>query len=219
MQGDETRGCAGAGRGHRRAEPGTVAARLGLQVGLRPEEPRRAADPRARTRAYALNVLAGLLKSRQVWDAAGACRHAGLRHMRRATPGAAIAFRLEQRSGELAWIVDAPVPERELGSAALLAARARAERRRRPIRCRPIWWRCKRRAGPRRRAASGALLERHDHGTAGHRRASGRRRRTRARRGSGSCAPDVLALLPSMSAEPPAFVCAGWSLRASVAPS
>jgi ubiquinone biosynthesis UbiH/UbiF/VisC/COQ6 family hydroxylase len=97
--------------------------RLGLQVALRPDAPRAEAGPDVR--AYALNAgSANLLRSLKVWDALPA--HA-------ATPvydmhvqgddhegGAAglIEFSAwQQRVGELAWIVDAAVLERELGAA------------------------------------------------------------------------------------------------------
>jgi 2-polyprenyl-6-methoxyphenol hydroxylase-like FAD-dependent oxidoreductase len=97
-------------------------ARLGLQVGLRPDEPRAKADPATPdVRAYALNASSvALLKSLKVWDALPA--HAATpvydMHVQGDAEGAAIAFSAwEQRSGELAWIVDAPVLERELGAA------------------------------------------------------------------------------------------------------
>ena len=71
-------------------------ARLGLQVGLRPEEPRAKADPAAPdVRAYALNASSvALLKSLKVWDALPA--HAATpvydMHVQGDAEGAAIAF-------------------------------------------------------------------------------------------------------------------------------
>lgn len=97
--------------------------RLGLQVALRPDAPRADAGPDVR--AYALNAASvSLLRSLKVWDALPARAATPVYDMHvqgdaheGARAGTIDFSAWEQRVGELAWIVDAAVLERELGSA------------------------------------------------------------------------------------------------------
>lgn len=192
-------------------------ARLGLQVGLRPEEPRAKADPAAPdVRAYALNASSvALLKSLKVWDALPA--HAATpvydMHVQGDAEGAAIAFSAwEQRSGELAWIVDAPVLERELGAALrfsphvhqLSAAQADHVKA-------DLVALCEGKASATR-AALGVRFERHDYG---HSAIAARLVASTPHQGTARQwfrAPDVLALLPFDAPEPQRSYALVWSL-------
>jgi len=93
--------------------------RLGLQVALRPDPQRSEGSPDVR--AYALNAASvALLRSLKVWDALPP--HAATpvhdMHIEGDAAGAALDFSAwEQCVGELAWIVDAAVLERELAAA------------------------------------------------------------------------------------------------------
>ena len=192
-------------------------ARLGLQVGLRPEEPRAKADPAAPdVRAYALNASSvALLKSLKVWDALPA--HAATpvydMHVQGDAEGAAIAFSAwEQRSGELAWIVDAPVLERELGAAlrfsphvhVLSAAQADHVKA-------DLVALCEGKASATR-AALGVRFERHDYG---HSAIAARLVASTPHQGTARQwfrAPDVLALLPFDAPEPQRSYALVWSL-------
>lgn len=99
--------------------------RQGLQVAICPEAPRPGAAPEVR--AYALNAASvELLRQLKVWDALPP--HAATpvydMHVKGddgSAPGAIDFSAWEQKVGELAWIVDAPVLERELGSAVRFA--------------------------------------------------------------------------------------------------
>ncbi|MBS0433461.1 MAG: FAD-dependent monooxygenase [Proteobacteria bacterium] len=192
-------------------------ARLGLQVGLRPEEPRAKADPAAPdVRAYALNASSvALLRSLKVWDALPA--HAATpvydMHVQGDAGGAAIAFSAwEQRSGELAWIVDAPVLERELGAAVrfsphvhvLSAAQADHVKA-------DLVALCEGKASATR-AALGVRFERHDYG---HSAIAARLVASTPHQGTARQwfrAPDVLALLPFDAPEPQRSYALVWSL-------
>ena len=192
-------------------------ARLGLQVGLRPEEPRAKADPAAPdVRAYALNASSvALLKSLKVWDALPA--HAATpvydMHVQGDAEGAAIAFSAwEQRSGELAWIVDAPVLERELGAAlrfsphvhVLSAAQADHVKA-------DLVALCEGKASATR-AALGVRFERHDYG---HSAIAARLVASTPHQGTARQwfrSPDVLALLPFDAPEPQRSYALVWSL-------
>lgn len=98
-------------------------ARLGLQVALRADTPR--ADAPEDVRAYALNAASvALLRGLKVWDALPPHTATPVHDMQVQgdAPGASLSFSAwEQRIGELAWIVDAPVLERELASAVRFA--------------------------------------------------------------------------------------------------
>ena len=192
-------------------------ARLGLQVGLRPEEPRAGADKAAPdVRAYALNASSvALLKSLKVWDALPA--HAATpvydMHVQGDAEGAAIAFSAwEQCSGELAWIVDAPVLERELGAAlrfsphvhVLSAAQADHVKA-------DLVALCEGKASATR-AALGVRFERHDYG---HSAIAARLVASTPHQGTARQwfrAPDVLALLPFDAPEPQRSYALVWSL-------
>lgn len=192
-------------------------ARLGLQVGLRPDEPRAGADKAAPdVRAYALNASSvALLKSLKVWDALPA--HAATpvydMHVQGDAEGAAIAFSAwEQRSGELAWIVDAPVLERELGAAlrfsphvhVLSAAQADHVKA-------DLVALCEGKASATR-AALGVRFERHDYG---HSAIAARLVASTPHQGTARQwfrAPDVLALLPFDAPEPQRSYALVWSL-------
>ncbi len=192
-------------------------ARLGLQVGLRPDEPRAGADKAAPdVRAYALNASSvALLKSLKVWDALPA--HAATpvydMHVQGDAEGAAIAFSAwEQRSGELAWIVDAPVLERELGAALrfsphvhqLSAAQADHVKA-------DLVALCEGKASATR-AALGVRFERHDYG---HSAIAARLVASTPHQGTARQwfrSPDVLALLPFDAPEPQRSYALVWSL-------
>ncbi len=192
-------------------------ARLGLQVGLRPDEARAGADKAAPdVRAYALNASSvALLKSLKVWDALPA--HAATpvydMHVQGDAEGAAIAFSAwEQRSGELAWIVDAPVLERELGAAVrfsphvhvLSAAQADQVKA-------DLVALCEGKASATR-AALGVRFERHDYG---HSAIAARLVASTPHQGTARQwfrSPDVLALLPFDAPEPQRSYALVWSL-------
>ncbi|TXH55243.1 MAG: 2-octaprenyl-3-methyl-6-methoxy-1,4-benzoquinol hydroxylase [Burkholderiaceae bacterium] len=189
-------------------------ARLGLTVGLRTDAPR--ADAAPDVRAYALNAASvALLKSLKVWDALPA--HAATpvydMHVQGDAEGAAIDFSAwEQRTGELAWIVDAPVLERELGSAVrfsphvhLLAA-PQAEQVQADLVAL-----CEGKASATRESL-GVRFERHDYG---HSAIAARLVSSVPHQGTARQwfrSPDVLALLPFDSPEPQHSFALVWSL-------
>lgn len=94
-------------------------ARLGLQVALKADEPRASAVPDIR--AYALNASSvELLQTLKVWDALPVQARTPVHDIRVESDvgGGVIEFSAwEQCVGELAWIVDTAVLERELASA------------------------------------------------------------------------------------------------------
>ena len=98
-------------------------ARLGLQVALQADEARKQAAPDIR--AYALNAgSVDLLRMLKVWEAIPAEARTPVHDIRVEgdAPGSVIEFSAwEQRVGELAWIVDTAVLERELASAVRFA--------------------------------------------------------------------------------------------------
>jgi ubiquinone biosynthesis UbiH/UbiF/VisC/COQ6 family hydroxylase len=101
-------------------------ARIGLRVALQPQAS--SADAVARgpdVRAFALNAASvALLRSVKVWDALppGAATAVHDMHVVGDAPGAGLDFSSwEQGVGELAWIVDAAVIERELAAAVRFA--------------------------------------------------------------------------------------------------
>lgn len=188
--------------------------RLGLQVGLRPDDPRPVGTPDVR--AYALNAASvALLKSLKVWDAlpADAATPVYDMHVCGDAHGSAIDFSAwEQRAGELAWIVDAPVLERELGNAVrfsphvhvLDAAQAESIRADLTALCEG-----KASAG---RAALGVRFERHDYG---HSAIAARLVASAPHQGTARQwfrSPDVLALLPFDSPQPQHSYALVWSL-------
>lgn len=98
-------------------------ARLGLQVALQADVVRAGGTPDIR--AYALNAgSVELLQTLKVWDALSAQARTPVHDIRVEgdAGGSAIEFSAwEQRVGELAWIVDTAVLERELASAVRFA--------------------------------------------------------------------------------------------------
>lgn len=94
-------------------------ARIGLRVALVADAAAPALGPDVR--AFALNAASiALLRTLKVWDALPAHASTAVHEMRVEgdAPGAALEFSSwEQRVGELAWIVDAAVLERELAAA------------------------------------------------------------------------------------------------------
>jgi len=94
-------------------------ARIGLRVALVADAAMPARGPDVR--AFALNAASvTLLRGLKVWDALPADAATAVHEMRVEgdAPGAALEFSSwEQRVGELAWIVDAAVLERELAAA------------------------------------------------------------------------------------------------------
>lgn len=97
--------------------------RLGLQVALCPELVRANAAPDVR--AYALNgASVALLRQLKVWEALPPQSATPVydMHVQGDAHASTVDFSAwEQRVGELAWIVDAPVLERELASAVRFA--------------------------------------------------------------------------------------------------
>ena len=96
-------------------------ARIGLRVGLVPESVSAAAARGPDVRAYALNAASvALMRALKVWDALPPHAATAVHDMRVEgdASGAALEFSSwEQHVGELAWIVDAAVLERELAAA------------------------------------------------------------------------------------------------------
>ena len=94
-------------------------ARLGLEVAVCEPPQRQVAA--TDVRAYALNAASvALLRRLEIWDALPATALTAVDEMRIEgdAPGAELTFSAwEQRVGELAWIVDAAVLERELAAA------------------------------------------------------------------------------------------------------
>ncbi len=189
-------------------------ARLGLQIGLCRDEPRAGAAPDVR--AYALNAASvALLKSLKVWDALPA--HAATpvydMHVQGDAEGSAIDFSAwEQRAGELAWIVDAPVLERELAAAVRFAphvqvlSAAQADHVKADLVAL-----CEGKASATR-AALGVRFERHDYG---HSAIAARLVASRPHLGTARQwfrSPDVLALLPFDAPEPQRSWVLVWSL-------
>lgn len=96
-------------------------ARQGLQVALLPESAAAAQRADGDIRAYALNAVSvGLLRRLKVWEALPAAAKTAVHDMRvhgDAESGAIDFSAWQQRVGELAWIVDAGVLERQLEDA------------------------------------------------------------------------------------------------------
>ncbi len=193
-------------------------ARQGLQVALVPEAPGAARAGAAEdVRAYALNAVAvGLLKRLKVWDALPAHAATAVHdmHIEGDAAGAGLDFSAwEQRVGELAWIVDAAVLERQLAEAvrfaphlSVIAADPAA-----PSPVAALTALCEGKASPTR-SALGVRMERHDYG---HRAIAARLvveqpHLNRARQWFR--APDVLALLPLDVPEPGRSFALVWSL-------
>lgn len=192
-------------------------ARQGLQVALVPEADAPAqVAPAEDVRAYALNAVSvGLLKQLKVWDTLPAQAATAVHdmHIEGDAAGAGLDFSAwEQRVGELAWIVDAPVLERQLAEAVRFAPHLNvvpADGGRQPSAALTALCEGKASAG---RAALGVRVQRHDYG---HRAIAARLvaeqpHVNRARQWFR--APDVLALLPLDTPEPGHAFALVWSL-------
>ena len=192
-------------------------ARQGLQVALVPEAAGGARATDADVRAYALNpVSVGLLKQLKVWDTLP--EHAATAvhdmHIEGDAAGAGLDFSAwEQCVGELAWIVDAAVLERQLAAAVRFAPHlsvvAPAVGTEAPVAT--LTALCEGKASITR-SALGVRVERHDYG---HRAIATRLvaeqpHLNRARQWFR--APDVLALLPLDTPEPGRSFALVWSL-------
>ncbi|HEX6704535.1 MAG TPA: FAD-dependent monooxygenase [Albitalea sp.] len=184
--------------------------RGGLQVALRANDARPDSGPDVR--AYALNAASvALLQSLKVWDALPAPSRTAVHdmHVEGDSSGGLIEFSAwEQRVGELAWIVDAAVLERELGAAlrfaphvALVTGDVDA----------PLVALCEGKAsGSRDRLP--VHFDRHDYG---HRAIAARLVATQPHRHTARQwfrSPDVLALLPFDTPQPGASYAMVWSL-------
>ena len=194
--------------------------RAGLQVALQGEPPR--ADAPADVRAYALNAASvALLRALKVWDGlpTGAATPVYDMHVEgdaaEGHAGGAIDFSaFEQRVGELAWIVDAPVLERELATALRFAPHVERlpDDGRTPVEA-ALTALCEGKHSATR-AALGVRVERHDYG---HRAVAARLVADQPHHGTARQwfrSPDVLALLPFDTPAPGASYALVWSLPA-----
>jgi 2-polyprenyl-6-methoxyphenol hydroxylase-like FAD-dependent oxidoreductase len=189
-------------------------ARLGLQVGLRGDAPRADAPPDVR--AYALNAASvTLLKGLKVWDSlpASAATPVYDMHVQGDAHGAAIDFSAwEQRRGELAWIVDAPVLERELAAALRFSPHVHVLNDEQAERAKPaLTALCEGKASATR-AALGVQFERRDYG---HSAIAARLVASSPHQGTARQwfrSPDVLALLPFDAPVPERSYALVWSL-------
>jgi 2-polyprenyl-6-methoxyphenol hydroxylase-like FAD-dependent oxidoreductase len=185
-------------------------ARLGLRVALRPDLARPAgADD---VRAYALNTASvTLLRGLKVWEAVPAQAATPVYDMRVQgdAPGALLEFSAwEQRVGELAWITDAAVLERELAAAVRFAPHVTLTTDEVQA---PLAALCEGKASATR-AALGVTFEQHDYG---HRAIATRLTSSLPHQGVARQwfgAPDVLALLPFDAPLPEASYALVWSL-------
>jgi len=185
--------------------------RLGLQVALRPDPQRSDAAPDVR--AYALNAASvALLRSLKVWDALPAHAATAVHdmHIEGDTPGAALDFSAwEQCVGELAWIVDAAVLERELASAIRFAPHVTTTRDD-AVKA-TLTALCEGRESASRDAL-GVHFERNDYG---HRAIAARLTANRPHQNVARQwfrSPDVLALLPFDTPEPQVSYALVWSM-------
>ena len=186
-------------------------ARLGLQVALRPD-PARAAGGADDVRAYALNASSvALLCGLKVWDALPPQAATPVYDMQVQgdAPGSLLEFSAwEQRVGELAWITDAAVLERELAAAVRFAPHITVTNDEVQA---PLTALCEGKASATR-AALGVNFVQHDYG---HRAIAARLTTTRPHQGVARQwfgAPDVLALLPFDAPQPEASYALVWSL-------
>ena len=185
-------------------------ARIGLKVALHPDPARAAGEDDVR--AYALNASSvALLRGLKVWDALPAQAATPVYDMQVQgdLPGALLEFSAwEQQVGELAWITDAAVLERELASAVRFSPHITVTA---DAVTAPLTALCEGKASATR-AALGVTFERHDYG---HRAIAARVVSTRPHQGVARQwfgAPDVLALLPFDAPRPEASYAVVWSL-------
>jgi 2-polyprenyl-6-methoxyphenol hydroxylase-like FAD-dependent oxidoreductase len=183
--------------------------RLGLQVAL---QATRAPAARADVRAFALNPASvALLRSLKVWDAlpAGAATAVYDMRVQGDAPDAEIEFSAwQQRIGELAWITDAAVLERELATAVRFSPHVTRVDTEVEASLTAL---CEGGLGARR-AALGAGFLRHEYGD---RAIAARLRASLPHEGTARQwfrAPDVLALLPFDTPEPERSYALVWSM-------
>lgn len=184
-------------------------ARQGLQVALVSQ----AADPaRVDVRAYALNAASvDLLRSLKVWDALPL--HAATpvydMHIEGDAPGGLLEFSAwQQRFGELAWIVDAPVLEQSMAAAVRYAPHVTLVGEKADAALTAL---CEGKASATREAL-GVTWDRHDYGhTAIAARLSGEVAHHNTAR-QWFRRPDVLALLPFDAPQPGHSHALVWSL-------
>ncbi|HEX7442015.1 MAG TPA: 2-octaprenyl-3-methyl-6-methoxy-1,4-benzoquinol hydroxylase, partial [Caldimonas sp.] len=175
-------------------------ARLGLKVALRQEA--RAPGQADDVRAYALNrASVALLRSLKVWDALPAHSATAVYDMQVQGDGAGAVLEFsawEQRVGELAFITDAAVLERELAAALRFAPHITLTEG--DVEASLVAL-CEGRDSARREAL-GVAFECHDYG---HRAIAARLTAARPHQGIARQwfrAPDVLALLPFDAPQP-----------------
>jgi 2-polyprenyl-6-methoxyphenol hydroxylase-like FAD-dependent oxidoreductase len=184
--------------------------RLGLQVALRPDPARSEAAPDVR--AYALNAASvALLQSLKVWDTLPPAAKTAVHdmHIEGDAPGAALDFSAwEQKVGELAWIVDAALLERELAAALRFAPHVTVT----ADEVRPaLTALCEGRESSSREAL-GVRFERNEYG---HRAIAARLVASQPHRNIARQwfrSPDVLALLPFDTPQPQASYALVWSM-------
>lgn len=185
-------------------------ARLGLTVALRAEPARAAGGDDVR--AYALNAASvGLLRSLKVWDALPAQAATPVHEMQvhGDAAGAALEFSAwEQHIGELAWITDAALLERQLAAAVGFSPHISLVEGDVPADLTAL---CEGQASAAR-AARGVIFERHLHGqrAIAARLTASRAHQNTARQWFRS--PDVLALLPFDTPLPAHSYALVWSL-------
>ena len=185
-------------------------ARAGLQVALRPDPLPVGGAPDVR--AYALNAASvALLRGLKVWDALPPHAATAVHdmHIEGDAPGAALDFSAwEQCVGELAWIVDAAVLERQLASAVGFAPHITRVHEDVPATLTAL---CEGRSSASREAL-GVRFERTDyrHRAIATRLSASRSHQHTARQWFRS--PDVLALLPLDTPRPQASYALVWSL-------
>ena len=185
-------------------------ASLGLGVALRPDTARPTGGDDVR--AYALNAASvALLRRLKIWDALPAQAATPVYDMqvRGDAPGAMLEFSAwQQRVGELAWITDAAVLERELSAAVRFSPHVTVTD---DAVSAPLTALCEGKASVTREAL-GVHFERHDYG---HRAIAARLTATRPHQGVARQwfgAPDVVALLPLDTPVREASYALVWSL-------
>ena len=188
-------------------------ARIGLRVALTVATPvpERALDAAPDVRAYALNgASVALLRGLKVWDALPVHARTPVHDMQvHGDSQGSVAFSAwEQRVGELAWITDAAVLERELAAAVRFAPHVTVTQGDTDA---PLTALCDGKASPRRDAL-GLSFEREDYG---HLAIAARLTASRPHLGTARQwfrAPDVLALLPFDTPQPDRSYALVWSL-------
>ena len=185
-------------------------ARLGLKVALQQQAAQRSEV--ADVRAYALNPASvALLRSLKVWEALPSHAATAVYDMQvqgDAADGAIEFSAWEQRIGELAWITDAAVLERELAAAVRFAPHITTTVADVDASLTAL---CDG-AASSRRVALGVEFERHHYG---HRAIAARLIASQPHQGVARQwfrAPDVLALLPFDAPEPDRSYALVWSL-------